>query len=95
MALSPEQVRHIALLARLALTEDEERTFAEQLGEILHAFEKLDALDTNAVEPTSHVVAIDEAYRDDVVTNPPATAELLANAPSVDGTQFRVPKIIE
>lgn len=95
MALSRDQVRHIALLARLALTDDEEQTFAEQLGEILQAFEKLDALDTDSVEPTAHVVAVADAYRDDAVTNAPASSELLANAPSVDGTQFRVPKIIE
>lgn len=95
MALSRDQVRHIALLARLALTEEEEQTFAEQLGEILQAFDKLAALDTSDVEPTSHVVEVADAYRDDIVTNPAAVAELLANAPSVDGTHFRVPKIIE
>ena len=95
MALSRDQVRHIALLARLALTEEEEQTFAEQLGEILHAFDELAALDTSEVEPTSHVVDVADAWRDDAVTNPPAADALFANAPAVDGTQFRVPRIIE
>jgi len=95
MALSAEEVRHIALLARLALTPEEESVFAVQLGEILQSFEKLAALDTSDVEPTAHVVNVADAYRDDVVSNPPAAAELFANAPAVDGTHFRVPKIIE
>jgi len=95
MSLSVEQVRHIALLARLALSPEEERTFAGQLGHILDAFVKLDALDVSGVEPTAHVVEVADAYRDDVVTNAPATELLLANAPAVDGTHVRVPKIIE
>ncbi len=95
MALSVDRVRHIALLARLALTEGEEAMFAEQLGEILQAFEKLERVDTSGVEPTAHVVDVADAYRDDRVTNPPAEAALLENAPAVDGTHFRVPKIIE
>jgi len=95
MSLSVEEVRHIAMLARLALTPEEEEMFAGQLGEILSAFVKLDGLDIAAVEPTAHVVDIADAYRDDAVTNTPATAELLANAPALDGTHVRVPKIIE
>lgn len=95
MSLSVGDVRHIALLARLALTPEEEQTFAVQLGDILHAFTKLEALDVRDVEPTSHVVAIDAPFRDDVVTNSPDPEALLANAPSVDGTHVRVPKIIE
>lgn len=95
MSLSVEKVRHIALLARLALTPEEENSFAEQLGDILDAFVKLDGLDVAGVEPTSHVVDIAEAYRDDAVSNSAATEALLANAPATDGTHVRVPKIIE
>lgn len=95
MSLSVEDVRHIALLARLALTPEEEQTFAVQLGDILNAFTKLEALDVRGVEPTSHVVDIDASFRDDVVTNVPDPEALLANAPAVDGTHVRVPKIIE
>lgn len=95
MSLSVEDVRHIALLARLALTPEEEQTFAVQLGDILNAFTKLEALDVRGVEPTSHVVDINASFRDDVVTNVPDPEALLANAPAVDGTHVRVPKIIE
>lgn len=95
MALSREVVRRIATLARLELEEREEVAVTEQLDHILQYFEKLAALDTTDVEPTSHVVEMAEAYREDVVTNPPAPEELRANAPARDGDFFKVPKIIE
>ena len=95
MALDRDAVRHIALLARLQLSEHEEEQFTEQLGHILEHFEKLAALDTSAVEPTATVVDMVAAYRDDVVTNGPAAEELRANAPARDGDFFKVPKIIE
>ena len=72
MPLTRETVRHIALLARLELSEQEEEQFTEQLGHILGHFEKLAGLDTGTVEPTATVVDMAAAYRDDVVSNPPA-----------------------
>ena len=95
MALDREAVRHIALLARLALSEQEEVELTEQLGHILEHFERLAALDTGAVEPTATVVDMTAAYRDDVVSNPAGAEELRANAPARDGDFFKVPKIIE
>ena len=95
MALSRDEVRHIALLARLELSPEEEAAFTEQLGHILQHFEKLGALDVSTVEPTAHVVDLLAAYRDDVVTNPPAPEALRANAPARDDNFFKVPKIIE
>lgn len=95
MALSLEVVRRIAVLARLQLNPAEEEAFADQLGHILQYFEKLRELDTEAVEPTAHIVPLTEAYRDDVVSNPAAPEELRANAPARDGDFFKVPKIIE
>ena len=95
MALSRDAVRHIALLARLELSEREEGEFTEQLGHILQYFEKLAALDTENIAPTAHVVDMEPFYRDDVVTNPPAVEALRANAPARDGDFFKVPKIIE
>ena len=95
MALSREVVRRVALLARLEISEEQEATFVDQLDHILQHFERLAALDTADVEPTAHVVDVVSAYRDDEVTNPPASEELRANAPSRDGDFFKVPKIIE
>ena len=95
MALSRDEVRHIALLARLEVSEQEEAAVTEQLDHILEHFEKLTALNTDAVEPTSHVVGMTAAYREDVVINEPAAEALRANAPARDGDFFKVPKIIE
>jgi aspartyl-tRNA(Asn)/glutamyl-tRNA(Gln) amidotransferase subunit C len=95
MAISREVVRRIATLARLELGEEDEVAFTEHLDHILQYFGKLDGLDTRNVEPTAHVVDMAEAYRDDVVTNPPAPEALRANAPARDGDFFKVPKIIE
>jgi aspartyl-tRNA(Asn)/glutamyl-tRNA(Gln) amidotransferase subunit C len=95
MPLTREEVRKIALLARLELSAAEEAMFTDQLDRILDDFRKLERLDTDAVEPTAHVVAIDDAYREDIVSNLPATDALRSNAPAAEGTSFRVPKIIE
>lgn len=95
MALTQDDVRRIALLARLELTAEEEHALGGQLDHILGYFEKLMTLQTEGVEPMAQVFGLESAYREDVVTNPPAPAELRANAPSRDETLFKVPKIIE
>ena len=95
MVLSRDVVRHIALLARLELNEQETAAITDQLDHILHYFERLSALDTADVEPTAHVVEMADAFRDDVVQNPLAPEALRANAPARDGDFFKVPKIIE
>jgi aspartyl-tRNA(Asn)/glutamyl-tRNA(Gln) amidotransferase subunit C len=94
MAISRDEVRRVALLARLSITDEEEQALADQLGHILEHFERLSELDTENVEPTAHVTATDTLFRDDVVRNQPATEQLLANAPGRDGRFFKVPKII-
>ena len=95
MAITREQVHHIALLARLQLTADEEASFTEQLDNILGHFARLAELDTSSVDPTAQIVETETPFREDVVTNVPAVDALLANAPLRDGRFFKVPKIIE
>jgi len=95
MSITRDEVRHIAMLARLQMSEAEEGAFTEQLGRTLSHFEALQRLDTTDVEPTAHVVAIATPFRDDVVRNTPEPDALLANAPLRDGRFFKVPKIIE
>ena len=85
----------MALLARLALTPEEEESLAATLDGILSYMDKLNELDTAAVEPTAHVQDLETPLRDDVVVNEPAPEALLANAPAREGDFFRVPKIIE
>jgi aspartyl-tRNA(Asn)/glutamyl-tRNA(Gln) amidotransferase subunit C len=95
VALTREQVQHIAMLARLELTPEEESTFAEQLGQILGYIESLQGVDTADVPPTAHVVDTENPLRDDRVTNAPQVEAMLANAPARDGDHFKVPKIID
>jgi aspartyl-tRNA(Asn)/glutamyl-tRNA(Gln) amidotransferase subunit C len=97
MALSLEEVRRIAALARLRLSPEEERTFAEQLSAILAHVDQLKELDVSGVEPMTHALAAGEApvLRADEVQPSLGPGEALANAPARDGTFFKVPRIIE
>ncbi|SRR5579875_598572 len=90
-----EQVRHVARLARLELSAEEEERLEHDLSAILDYVDKLNELDTSAVEPTAQVGESGTPMRDDEVTNEPAPEAVLANAPAREGTLFKVPKIIE
>lgn len=95
MKLTRDDIRHIAALARLRLSADEEARLTEQLSRILQYMDKLNQLDTSRVEPLAHTVDIVNAFREDKVTNRPNPRAILANAPAKDQTFFKVPKIIE
>jgi aspartyl-tRNA(Asn)/glutamyl-tRNA(Gln) amidotransferase subunit C len=95
MKLTRDDVRQVALLARLRLTGDEEQRLTAQLGEILGYMEQLNQLDTANIEPFTHAVEAVNALREDKVTNSPNAEALLANAPERDATFFKVPKVLE
>jgi len=96
MALSLEEVRRIAALARLRLTPEEERTFAGQLSAILDHVAELRELDVTGVEPMTHALAGEGPdLRVDVLLPSLPPEEALANAPAREGTYFKVPRIIE
>jgi aspartyl-tRNA(Asn)/glutamyl-tRNA(Gln) amidotransferase subunit C len=95
MALTVEQVRHVAALARLQLTPEEERRYATQLSAILEAMAELQQLDTSGVEPTSHVALEEPRLRADEVKPSLDPERGLQNAPARSGTSFAVPKVIE
>jgi aspartyl-tRNA(Asn)/glutamyl-tRNA(Gln) amidotransferase subunit C len=97
MALSLEEVRRIAALARLALTPEEERRYAGQLSAILDHVAQLSELDVSGVEPMTHALAAGDtpALRDDVERPGLSPEEALAAAPAREGTAFKVPRIIE
>ena len=90
-----EQVRHVARLARLRLSPNEEERVRADMDEMLAYVDKLNELDTKDVAPTAQVGEAGTPMRDDVVTNRPAPDEMLANAPAREGHFFKVPKIIE
>jgi aspartyl-tRNA(Asn)/glutamyl-tRNA(Gln) amidotransferase subunit C len=85
----------VARLARLHLTDDESERLREQLSAILSYIDKLRALDTEQVEPTSHAVPLVNVMRDDAPEPCLPADAMLANAPDPQGEFFRVPRIIE
>jgi aspartyl-tRNA(Asn)/glutamyl-tRNA(Gln) amidotransferase subunit C len=95
MAISKEQVQHVAHLARLSLTEKEVEQFTTQLNDILHFAEKLNELDTDNVEPTTHVLPLANVLREDEVRPSISRDKALANAPEKRDGMFRVPAVFE
>ena len=95
MKLSLEEVRHISKLSRLSLSEEEAGLYATQLSKIIDHVEQLNNLDTSAIEPTSHVIQLDNVMADDVQGISLPRAEALKNAPDSTSKFYRVPKIIE
>ncbi len=93
--LTAETVEHVAKLARLALTEDEKKLYAEQLSKIIDYFDELKAVNTEGVEPMAHALNIVNVLREDVVKTPPGRDLLLKNAPDQENGYFKVPKIGE
>ncbi len=95
MSLTLEAVRHVAGLARLSLSAEEETLMRTQLSAILDAVAELSQVDTSAVEPTSHAAGEVAAWRSDEVRPSFPPEKALGNAPSQVGTSFAVPRIIE
>jgi len=89
------QVRKVAKLARLDLTEAEVEEFTGQLGAILEYVEKMNELNTEDVEPLAHCLPISNIFRADDVRESLGAEKTLANAPQRDGSFFKVPKILE
>jgi aspartyl-tRNA(Asn)/glutamyl-tRNA(Gln) amidotransferase subunit C len=90
-----EQVRHVALLARLELSPQDENRLRTDMDEMLAYVDKLNEIDTKNIAPTTQVGEAGTPMRDDEVTNRPDADAILANAPSRDRNYFKVPKIIE
>ncbi|MFB3818942.1 MAG: Asp-tRNA(Asn)/Glu-tRNA(Gln) amidotransferase subunit GatC [Candidatus Methylomirabilales bacterium] len=93
--ITREEVEHVARLARLALSDEEKAEMTAQLDAILAYMDKLNAIDTTGVEPTTTVIPMVSAMRDDVVRPSLSQDEALANAPDREDAFFRVPRIIE
>ncbi len=95
MKITKQEVEHVALLARLRLTEEEKELYLGQLDKILSYVEKLSELDTAGIEPTTHSFPISNPYREDVVKPSLPRDNVLQNAPQKEKGCFKVPRIIE
>lgn len=94
MPLTPEEVLHVAELARLTLNPEEVDLFTRQLNDILNYVEKLQEVETAGVPPLAHPVPIFNVFREDEVVPGLSRDEGLANAPAPEEGTFSVPRII-
>lgn len=95
MKLSYEQVKHIARLARLGLSDDEVEKFSLQLSNTLENFEILKQVDTASVPSATHTIPLQNVFRKDAVAESYSQAEILANAPRQAENCFEVQAILE
>ena len=94
MKITPQEISHVANLARLQLTQEEVEAMAVQLDDILSYVTKLNELDTAAVEPTTHAISIVNAFREDEIKPSLPREKALANGPRQNGEYFVVPRVI-
>ena len=94
MKLSIKEVEHVALLARLAMNEEEKEQFRAQLSSILEYADRINQLDTTAALPTYHVLPLQNVSRPDQRGATLTQEEVLQNAPDRDGSFFKVPRIL-
>lgn len=92
--ITPEQVRHLATLSRIALSETEISRLTGELGAIVQAVEKVQEVAAPDVEPTSHPVPLGNVFRPDVVGDTLTTDQAMTGAPDHDGQRFRVTAIL-
>lgn len=92
--IDDETMENVCILAKLSLSDEEKEKAKEDMQKMLDYVEKLDELDTENVEPLSHIFGDSNVFRDDVVTNGDDKEAMLANAPKDKEWQYQVPKTI-
>lgn len=94
MAISRDEVQHVAQLARLEFSEDDEEQMAEELSQMLDYVDKLNELDTSGVPPMSHVLDVTNVFREDDIESRIDQEQALEPAPEQEGGYFQVPKVV-
>ncbi|KAF0090998.1 MAG: aspartyl-tRNA(Asn)/glutamyl-tRNA (Gln) amidotransferase subunit C [Fusobacteria bacterium] len=94
MGITINDVKHVAILSRLGLNDEELQKYEEELNDVLNFMEKLNELDTQGVEPTSHVLDIHNVFRTDIIEKSLDLEDVLANAPDREDDYFKVPSIL-
>jgi aspartyl-tRNA(Asn)/glutamyl-tRNA(Gln) amidotransferase subunit C len=94
MSVTLKDVEHVASLARLSFSDEEKERLTGQLNTILAYMDQLNSLDTSGVEPLSHVIELNNVFREDIGTPSVTQEEALQNAPSRSDRFFKVPKVI-
>lgn len=93
--ISDETIEYVGILAKLELSEEEKEQAKKDMANMLDYIDTLNELDTNGVEPMSHVFPVNNVFREDVVTNEDDRDEILANAPEAKDGAFVVPKTFD
>lgn len=88
-------IDHVARLARIALTPEENATFAQQLGNVLHHIEQLSKVDVTGVQPSAHAFAVHNVWQADVARPGLPVEQALRNAPAQRDDMIVVPKVVE
>ena len=92
--MTPQVIRHLAELSRIALGDEEIQRLSGEMGAIVSAVEAVSQVATDDVPPTSHPLPLGNVFRDDIVGEALSTEEALAGAPDHDGSRFRVSAIL-
>lgn len=95
MSLTPDEVKAVAHLARLALNEEDVPRYASELSKILDLVDQLESAPTDDVTPMAHPLEVVQRLREDVVNEPDQRERYQALAPAVDGGHYLVPRVIE
>ena len=95
MALTKDEVQHIAALCRIGVTDEELELMAGQLSQVLEMFQTLQGLDTDGVEPTAHSISLDTVLREDQAADSDPVESVLANAPVSENDLIRVKAVLE
>jgi aspartyl-tRNA(Asn)/glutamyl-tRNA(Gln) amidotransferase subunit C len=95
MTITEETIQYVAALAKLTVSDEEKKKVAKDLDGILDYIETMNKLDTDGIEPMSHVLPVKNVFREDIVTNQENREQLLKNAPKQKDGTFAVPKTVE
>ena len=93
--ISDETIEYVGILAKLELSEEEKENAKKDMASMLDYIDKLGELDTEGIEPMSHIFPVQNVMREDVVTNGDGSDDTLKNAPESNGEAFIVPKTVD
>lgn len=93
--ISDETIEYVGILAKLELSGEEKEQAKKDMGRMLDYIDKLNELDTDGVEPLSHIFPMDNVFREDVVTQGDMREAILSNAPAKKDGMFKVPRTVE
>lgn len=93
--ISDETIEYVGILAKLELSEEDKENAKKDMGNMLDYIDKLNELDTEGVEPMSHIFPVNNVFREDVVTNKDDSDNILKNAPQKKNGSFMVPKTVQ